>query len=170
MNPDNQGINRILQAADAWASSGHQGLQRTIGALNLGRIGVEEAARRSFNDIKILAEAGDNTAKAVVRNVLYRMYGEDTYNEMAKINLADKNKTVQEVIDPSKVLGGVEDTSKWDKKYAEEVKKLRNKIVTSKPLTGVLRNRMAMASLAGLGGAASGVTLANLLNQPEERV
>ena len=154
MNPDNQGINRIIKAADASASSGHQGLQRTLGAFNLGRISLEEAARRSFNDIKILAEAGDNTAKAVVRNVLYRMYGEDTYNEMAKINLADKNQTSPEVVDQN----------------VKKAKELTNKIITSKPVTGLLRNRMAMASLAGLGGAASGVTLANLLNQPEESV
>ena len=165
MNPDSQGLNRILQAADAWASSGHTGFQKHIGLFKVGLIGAEEAARRSFNDIKILAEAGDNTAKAVVRNVLYKIYGEDTYNEMAKINLAEKNQSSQEVLDPSKVVGGVEDTSRWDRQYAEEVKKLGNKIVTSKPVVGLRGNRMAMAALAGLGGAASGATLASLLNK-----
>ena len=73
---------------------------------------------------------------------------------MAKINLADKNQTSPEVVDQN----------------VKKAKELTNKIITSKPVTGLLRNRMAMASLAGLGGAASGVTLANLLNQPEEKV
>ena len=149
MNPDSQGLNRILQAADAWASSGHTGFQKHIGLFKVGLIGAEEAARRSFNDIKILAEAGDNTAKAVVRNVLYKMYGEDTYNEMAKINLAEKNQSSQEVVDQT----------------VNKAKELTNKIITSKPVAGLRGNRMAMAALAGLGGAASGATLASLLNK-----
>ena len=154
MNPDSQGLNRILQAADAWASSGHKGFQKHIGLFKVGLIGAEEAARRSFNDLKILAEAGDNTAKAVVRNVLYKMYGEDTYNEMAKINLAEKNQSSQEVVDQT----------------VNKAKELTNKIITSKPVVGLRGNRMAMAALAGLGGAASGATLASLLNQPKEEV
>jgi len=52
MNPDSQGLNRILQAADAWASSGHTGFQKHIGLFKVGLIGAEEAARRSLNDIK----------------------------------------------------------------------------------------------------------------------
>ena len=148
MNPDSQGLNRILQAADAWASSGHTGFQKHIGLFKVGLIGAEEAARRSLNDMKILAEAGDNTAKALVRNVLYKMYGEDTYNEMAKINLADKNQTSQENVASS----------------INKAKELTNKIITSKPVAGLRGNRMAMAALAGLGGAASGATLASLLN------
>ena len=154
MNSDSQGLNRILQAADAWASSGHTGFQKHIGLFKVGLIGAEEAARRSFNDLKILAEAGDNTAKAVVRNVLYKMYGEDTYNEMAKINLAEKNQTPK---------GNVASS-------IEKAKELTNKIITSKPVAGLSGRRMAMAALAGLGGAATGTTLASLLNQPKEEV
>ena len=167
MNPDQQAVQKILDLASSWAESGHTGLQRTLGLLNVGRIGIEEAVKKAGRDLTALAEAGaDLRAKGLKAEETIRRV-----NNIAAIR-AEKAlaEAAQEVLDPSKVVGGVEDTSRWDRQYAEEVKKLGNKIVTSKPVVGLRGNRMAMAALAGLGGAASGATLASLLNQPKEEV
>ena len=132
MNPDQQAVQKILELASSWAESGHTGLQRTLGLLNVGRIGVEEAVKKAGRDLTVLAEAGaDLRAKGLKAEETVRRV-----NNIAAIRAQ---------------------------------KELTNKIITSKPVSGLAGRRMAVTALAGLGGAASGVTLANLLNQPEEK-
>mgnify|MGYP001241175113 CR=1 FL=1 len=58
MNPDKEAVNRLLGLASQWAEAGHTGLQRTIGLLNIGRIGVTEAVARAGRDLNKLVEAG----------------------------------------------------------------------------------------------------------------
>ena len=155
MNPDQQAVQKILELASSWAESGHTGLQRTLGLLNVGRIGVEEAVKKAGRDLTVLAEAGaDLRAKG--------LKAEETVRRVNNIAAIRAQKALAELAEPVP-QGNVASS-------IGKAKELTNKIITSKPVSGLLGRRMAMASLAGLGGAASGVALANLLNQPEEKV
>ena len=146
MNPDQQAVAKILDLASSWADSGHTGLQRTLGLLNLGRIGAVEAAKKAGRDLTLLAEAGaDLRAKGLKAEEMVRRA-----NNIAAIRA---QKVLAEQVADVPV---------------NKSQELTRKIITSKPVAGLRGNRMAMAALAGLGGAASGATLASLLNQPEE--
>tara|TARA_X000001036_G_scaffold231989_1_gene216757 strand:+ start:440 stop:910 length:471 start_codon:yes stop_codon:yes gene_type:complete len=149
MNPDQQAVQKILELASSWAESGHTGLQRTLGLLNVGRIGVEEAVKKAGRDLTVLAEAGaDLRAKG--------LKAEETVRRVNNIAAIRAQKALAELAEPVP-QGNVASS-------IGKAKELTNKIITSKPVAGLRGNRMAMAALAGLGGAASGATLASLLN------
>ena len=88
MDP-NSGIDRVLRAADDWAMSGRKGLAGSLGLLKVGLIAGDEAAKRAFNDIVILAKAGDGAAKSVVRNVLLSTQGEEAFVQAAIDNVGE---------------------------------------------------------------------------------
>ena len=151
------GINRVLEAADSWASAGHKGFQRTMGALNVGRITVEEATKRALEDIVILANAGDQVAKTVVRHVLLQTQGADEYIKQAINN-----------------LGSVDEVKNRLTNQGYDAEALTQKIVSAKnaqPILGPRGRRMAMLGLAGLGGIGAIGGTAALVNaaNSEER-
>lgn len=88
MEPLN-GIDRVLRAADDWAMSGRKGLAGSLGLLKVGLIAGDEAAKRAFNDIVVLAKAGDGAAKSVVRNVLLSTQGEEAFVQAAIDNVGE---------------------------------------------------------------------------------
>ena len=88
MEPLN-GIDRVLRAADDWAMSGRKGLGGSLGLLKVGLIAGDEAAKRAFNDIVVLAKAGDGAAKSVVRNVLLSTQGEEAFVQAAIDNVGE---------------------------------------------------------------------------------
>lgn len=146
MNPDQQAVAKILDLASSWADSGHTGLQRTLGLLNVGRIGIEEAVKKAGRDLTLLAEAGaDLRAKG--------LKAEETVRRVNNIAAIRAQKALAEQVEDVPV---------------NQSQELTKKILNSKPVVGLRGNRMAMAALAGLGGAATTSALINLLSQPEE--
>ena len=114
--------------------------------MNVGRIGIVEAAKKAGRDLTLLAEAGaDLRAKG--------LKAEETIRRVNNIAAIRAEKALAEEVVEEPI---------------SKSKELTKKILNSKPVVGLRGNRMAMAALAGLGGAASASALINLLNQPEE--
>ena len=110
-----------------------------------------------LQDIVILANAGEQVAKTVVRQVLLQTQGADEYIKQAINN-----------------LGSVDEVKNRLTNQGYDAEALTQKIVSAKnaqPILGPRGRRMAMLGLAGLGGLGAIGGTAALVNaaNSEER-